>query len=191
MVTSIIVGGDGFCGWPTALHLSNSGHEVVIVDNLSRRKIDIELGVNSLTPIAPIEKRLETWASLSNNKIDWFPINVASDYSALAELIKRYKPQNVIHFAEQRAAPYSMKNETTKRYTIDNNISATNNILVALSEFFSQNTPCSSWYDGVYGYSTAGLKIPEGYLDVEIKPMTAAVQSNLFYTRLTLAAFTI
>ena len=88
MVTSIIVGGDGFCGWPTALHLSKSGHEVVIVDNLSRRKIDIELGVNSLTPIAPIEKRLETWASLSNNKIDWFPINVASDYSALAELIK-------------------------------------------------------------------------------------------------------
>ena len=72
----IVLGGDGFCGWPTALHLSNIGHEVLIIDNLSRRKIDIDLGVDSLTPIAPMYKRLETWKETTGKKRSRLPWSI-------------------------------------------------------------------------------------------------------------------
>ncbi|MEM7602245.1 MAG: NAD-dependent epimerase/dehydratase family protein [Verrucomicrobiota bacterium] len=164
----IVLGGDGFCGWPTSLHLSNLGHEVCIVDNLSRRNIDHELEVESLTPIAPLGKRLATWEEVSGKKIQFIRMDVASQYTELAMLLKEVKPDAVIHFAEQRAAPYSMKSPWHKGYTVNNNVNATHNLL---------NACVSSGHDihivhlgtmGVYGYGTAGMKIPEGYLPVEV-----------------------
>ena len=104
----IIFGGDGFCGWPTALHLSELGHSIVIVDNLSRRKIDIELQVESLTPIAPIDRRIETWKEVSGKDIKFLHFDIAQDYEILLRTIREEKPDAVVHFAEQRAAPYSM-----------------------------------------------------------------------------------
>ena len=101
----IIFGGDGFCGWPTALHLSNQGYEVTIVDNLVRRKIDIELECNSLTPISPISKRIQSWKELTGKKIRFDLIDVAKHYHRILTLFKEIKPMAVIHFAEQRAAP--------------------------------------------------------------------------------------
>ena len=83
MKNVVIIGGDGFCGWPTALHLSAQGHRVAIVDNLSRRKIDRELGASSLTPIAHISERIQTWKEVTGNRIDFFQIDVARDYGAL------------------------------------------------------------------------------------------------------------
>ena len=82
------MGGDGFCGWPTSLHLSDHGHEVLIVDNLSRRMIDIRLGVESLTPIRPIEERVEVWNSISNSKIRFTSIDVAEEYDLLRSTLK-------------------------------------------------------------------------------------------------------
>ncbi len=105
----LVIGGDGFCGWPTALHLSNAGHDVVIVDNLSRRKIDIELEVESLTPIKPISTRLAAWEEVSGRRIMFENIDVAKNYARLLNLIKDFEPDAIVHFAEQRAAPYSMK----------------------------------------------------------------------------------
>jgi UDP-sulfoquinovose synthase len=128
----IILGGDGFCGWPTSLHLSNLNFEVIIVDNLSRRNIDNELEVSSLTPIAPIGQRLSTWKGLTGKEIKFCNLDIAEEYDRLLSLISTEKPDAIVHFAEQRAAPYSMKSSRHKRYTVNNNLNATNNLLCAI-----------------------------------------------------------
>src|SRR5262250_888055 len=130
----LILGGDGFCGWPTSLHLAKRGFEVVILDNMSRRNIDSELEVSSLTPIQPMGVRLNAWAGLGENNIRFERIDVARDYDRLLATIKDVKPDAVVHFAEQRAAPYSMKSSWHKRYTVNNNLNATNNLLAAVVE---------------------------------------------------------
>lgn len=165
----LVVGGDGFCGWPTSLHLSNKGHEVLILDNLSRRKIDIDLGVSSLTPIASIETRLEAWTEKTGREIGFQLIDVAMEYDKLLETIKQYKPDSIVHFGEQRAAPYSMKNSSCKRYTVSNNVNGTNNILCAVAESGLDIHLVHLGTMGVYGYGTVEMEIPEGYLTVGVK----------------------
>lgn len=162
----IVFGGDGFCGWPTALHLSALGHRVVIVDNLSRRKIDVELGVDSLTPITPLDRRLAIWKRLTGHAIEFVRLDAARDYADVEELIAGHRPHAVVHFAEQRSAPYSMRSATTKRYTLENNLPATQNILCALVETGCDAHMLHLGTMGVYGYG-GGLRIPEGYLMVE------------------------
>lgn len=161
-----VIGGDGFCGWPTALHLSKLGHEIVILDNLSRRTIDSEMGANSLTPIAPMNTRIDAWKEVSGNSIDFENIDVAIEYDRLEELINLHQPDAIIHFGEQRAAPYSMKGAVEKRYTVDNNISATHNVLVALTKLGLDTHLIHLGTMGVYGYDDDGIEIPEGYLKV-------------------------
>ena len=101
----LILGGDGFCGWPTALHLSDAGHEVVIIDNLSRRKIDVELGAQSLTPISSPEVRVDTWNSMTGQNLRYVYMDLAGEYDKFTQLLKDEKPDTLVHFAEQRAAP--------------------------------------------------------------------------------------
>src|SRR6516162_6179641 len=163
----MVLGGDGFCGWPTSLHLSDIGMDVLIVDNLSRRKIDVDLECDSLTPIRPIGERLAAWREVSDKKIAFTHLDVAQDYEGLVELIKAWKPEAIVHFAEQRAAPYSMKNSRTKRYTVDNNLNATHNTLCAIVESKLDIHLAHLGTMGVYGYGSAGMKIPEGYLRVK------------------------
>ena len=164
----IVLGGDGFCGWPTALHLSNKGYDVVIVDNLSRRKIDIELEVQSLTPIVPISERLGAWEELAGKKIKFYDFDVSKQYHRVLDLIKEEQADVVVHFAEQRAAPYSMKSPRHKMYTVDNNLNATHNTLCAMVESGLDIHLVHLGTMGVYGYGTAGMKIPEGYLNVQL-----------------------
>lgn len=165
----LVLGGDGFCGWPTSLHLSQLGYDVSIVDNLSRRNIDNELEAYSLTPIKPMGTRLAKWSELSGKEIKFHCFDVAEHYHRLMSLIKESRPDIIVHFAEQRAAPYSMKSSWHKRYTVSNNVNATNNLLAAVVE--SKTTPHIIHLGtmGVYGYGADGLKIPEGYLQVTIK----------------------
>jgi UDP-sulfoquinovose synthase len=165
----LVLGGDGFCGWPTSLYLSDAGHEVVIVDDLSRRNIENELEVGSLTPIAPMSVRLKAWKEVSGKELTWYRFNVAENYHRLLSLIKDYRPDALVHFAEQRAAPYSMKSSWHKRYTVNNNINATNNVLAAVVESGLDVHVVHLGTMGVYGYGTAGLRIPEGYLKVEVQ----------------------
>ena len=165
----LILGGDGFCGWPTALHLSNNGFEITIVDNLSRRYIDNELEVCSLTPITPIGERIAAWEEVSGEKISFYNFNIAENYHRLLVLLKEYQPHAIVHFAEQRAAPYSMKSSWHKRYTVNNNINATNNLLAALVEARLDSHIVHLGTMGVYGYGTAGMKIPEGYLSINVE----------------------
>ncbi len=168
MKNVIIFGGDGFCGWPTSLFLSKSGYNITIVDNLVRRKTDIELGCESLTPIKPIEKRIQIWEELTGNKINFEYIDVSDHYHRILSLFKKLKPMAVVHFAEQRAAPYSMKSPYHKRYTVNNNLNATNNILCAIEESGLDIHMVHLGTTGYYGYSSIGMKIPEGYLKVNI-----------------------
>mmetsp|Transcript_18142 Transcript_18142/g.30310 ORF Transcript_18142/g.30310 Transcript_18142/m.30310 type:complete len:467 (-) Transcript_18142:457-1857(-) len=161
-----VLGGDGFCGWPTALHLSNLGHEVVVIDNLSRRKIDIELGCSSLTPIASMEERIATWKAISGNEMRFVYLDLAVEYDRFVQMLKDEQPDTMVHFAEQRAAPYSMKNAATKRYTIDNNVGATHNVLCGIVESGLDIHLVHLGTMGVYGYGNSGGEIPEGYIDV-------------------------
>ncbi|NNE37982.1 MAG: NAD-dependent epimerase/dehydratase family protein, partial [Gammaproteobacteria bacterium] len=178
----IVLGGDGFCGWPTSLYLSSRENQVVIVDNLSRRNIDNELEVSSLTPIMPMSTRLKAWREKSGINIEYYNFNVAKDYIALLDLLLKFKPDVVIHFAEQRAAPYSMKSSWHKRYTVDNNINATNNLLAAVVESQLDIHVVHLGTMGVYGYGTAGMKIPEGYLTVSISGKEGQqVESEILY----------
>jgi len=177
----LVLGGDGFCGWPSALHLSARGHDVVIVDNLSRRKIDVELEVDSLTPIAPMSVRLAAWKEVSGNTISFHDLTVGKDYQELVNLLLAERPDAVVHFAEQRAAPYSMKSARHKRYTVDNNLNATNDVLAAIVETGLDIHLVHLGTMGVYGYGTAGMKIPEGYLKVKVDTPQGLVDTEILY----------
>jgi UDP-sulfoquinovose synthase len=164
----LILGGDGFCGWPTALHLSACGHDVAIVDNFARRAADLELEAESLTPIRPLSTRIDVWQEITGRRLGFHELNVAEDYDELVEVLEDYEPDAVIHFAEQRAAPYSMKSAKHKRYTVDNNVNATHNLLAALVETELDAHVVHLGTMGVYGYGAAGVRIPEGYLTVRM-----------------------
>ena len=177
-----IMGGDGFVGWPTSLHLSNAGHEVHIIDNLSRRWIDTELGVQSLTPMDSIQERTRIWHAETGRKIHFHLIDLAKDYQLLKNWLAEERPDAIIHFAEQRAAPYSMKSDRHKNYTVNNNVSATHNLLNAMVEIDLDAHLVHLGTMGVYGYSTVGAAIPEGYLPVGIETMDGeTVKQDILY----------
>jgi UDP-sulfoquinovose synthase len=150
------------------LHLSDLGHEVAIVDDLSRRKIDVELEADSLTPIRPLGERLRAWQEVSGREVSHYSFNVAVNYQRLLDLLNDWQPHAVVHFAEQRAAPYSMKSSYHKRYTLENNLSATNNLLAAVVDSGQDIHVVHLGTMGVYGYGSAGMQIPEGYLTVQV-----------------------
>ena len=165
----IVLGGDGFCGWPCAVNLAEQNHDVIIVDNLSRRKIDIDLEVESLTPITSINERLTAWEEIGGRPMRFINIDISKQYQKLLNLLNDEKPDSIIHFAEQRAAPYSMKSSFTKRYTVDNNVNGTHNLLAAIVESNLDIHIVHLGTMGVYGYgSHRGATIPEGYLKVEV-----------------------
>jgi len=165
----LILGGDGFTGWPTALHLSAAGHDVSIVDNLSRRNIDNELGTNSLTPIASIQTRLAAWHEVSGKSISYLNVDLDRTWNSVVTSWL-FSADAVVHFAEQRAAPYSMKSGWHKSYTVENNISTTHNLLLACTDAPNPPHIIHLGTMGVYGYGATGGKIPEGYLRIWTGP---------------------
>src|SRR5579859_5583920 len=178
----LVLGGDGFCGWPTSLYLSDRGHEVTILDNLSRRNIDNELEVESLTPIRPIGERLRAWQEVSGREIGFINVNLATEYDGLVRILQELRPEAIVHFAEQRAAPYSMRSVTSKRYTVDNNVRATHNLLVALVSTGSQAALAHLGTMGVYGYGwTGSAPIPEGYLTVKIETPDGEIAREILH----------
>jgi UDP-sulfoquinovose synthase len=178
----LVLGGDGFCGWPTSLYLSDRGHDITIVDNLSRRKIDVELEVDSLTPIRPISERLSVWKEVSGRDIDFVNLDLATEYDRLVDLLSDTQPDAIVHFAEQRAAPYSMRTEKTKRYTVDNNVRATHNLLTALVTTGSDASLVHLGTMGVYGYGWSGsAPIPEGYLTVKVPTPDGEVEREILH----------
>jgi UDP-sulfoquinovose synthase len=177
----LVLGGDGFCGWPTALYLSARDHDVVIVDNLSRRNIDNELEASSLTPIRPIGERIRAWKEVTGKVTSFYNFDVAENYHRLFTLIAEWQPDAIVHFAEQRAAPYSMKSSYHKRYTVNNNLNATNNLLAAIVESGVDSHVVHLGTMGVYGYTAAGMKIPEGYLPIKMEQDDKVIHREILY----------
>jgi UDP-sulfoquinovose synthase len=177
----LVLGGDGFCGWPTCLKLSKSGYDVIIADNLSRRKIDIDLECQSLTPIKSISQRISKWHETTGRKIKFIHIDLSKQYNKLLSLLKDIKPGAIVHFAEQRAAPFSMKSPYHKRYTVDNNINATHNVLCAIVDSGIDIHLVHLGTMGVYGYGTAGMEIPEGYLCVKVESQAGLKDIEILY----------
>lgn len=174
-----VLGGDGFCGWPTSLKLAKEGHEVYIIDNMSRRRIDEELNSNSLTEISPIGTRLDVARELGWD-IRYWNIDI-TNYGYLAKAVNELKPEVIVHFAEQRAAPYSMLGQHERRYTVDNNVTGTHNVLNAIVDHSPNTHLVHLGTMGVYGYSKEFGAIPEGYLDINI-PATGEDTSILYPT---------
>jgi UDP-sulfoquinovose synthase len=160
----LVLGGDGYCGWPTSLHLSEAGHEVVIVDNFVRRTIDHELGAQSLTPIADPKERVRAWQEVSGQTIA-LEYGDLLDWEFVAEIVGRHQPDAIVHFAEQRAAPYSMIDRRHAVYTQHNNVIGTLNVLFAINEFSPE---CHLIKLGTMGeYGTPNIDIEEGYITIE------------------------
>ena len=178
----LVLGGDGFCGWPTTLYLSDRGHDITIIDNLSRRKIDVELEVESLTPIRPIGERIQVWRGVSGREIGFINLDLATEYDRLVAVLEDIRPDAIVHFAEQRAAPYSMRSTRTKRYTVDNNVRATHNLLTALVAAGVDASLVHLGTMGVYGYGWSGsAPIPEGYLTVKVPTPDGELEREILH----------
>jgi len=165
----LIIGGDGFCGYPLSLRLSTRGHNVLIIDNLSRRRIDDELDCNSLTPIVTIEERLQVWKEKTGKTISFKHLDVAQEYEQLCAVLREFKPSAIVHLGEQRSAPYSMKTPKTRQYTVDNNLNGTHNVLCAISVTNPDIHLVHLGTMGVYGYGAVpDTVVPEGYVKVSM-----------------------
>jgi UDP-sulfoquinovose synthase len=178
----LVLGGDGFCGWPTSLYLSDRGHDITVLDNLSRRKIDVDLEVESLTPIRPLGERIRAWGEVTGREIGFVNLDLAEEYDRLAAVLAELRPDAIVHFAEQRAAPYSMRTAKTKRYTVDNNVRATHNLLTALVDTGIDAALAHLGTMGVYGYGWSGsAPIPEGYLTVKVPTPDGEIEREILH----------
>ena len=168
----LVLGGDGYLGWPTALHLSRAGHQVAIADNLVRRRYDQELGVSSLVPIRSIDQRVALWSELSGRRLQTF-IGDLTDAGFTHRMIEEFRPDAVVHFAEQRSAPYSMIDQQHAVYTQTNNVVGTLNVLYAIADIDPEIHLVKLGTMGEYG--TPNIDIEEGWLTVTHKGRTDTV----------------
>ncbi len=160
----LVIGGDGYCGWATALYLSNRGYEVGILDSLVRRHWDLELGVETLTPVASIQQRLQRWHDLTGKSIDLF-IGDITNYEFLSKALHSFEPEAIVHFGEQRSAPFSMIDREHAVLTQVNNVVGTLNLLYIMRESFPD---CHLVKLGTMGeYGTPNIDIEEGYITIE------------------------
>lgn len=160
----LVIGGDGYCGWATALYLSDRGHEVGILDSLVRRHWDQQLQIDTLTPIAPIKKRIQRWQAETGRHIDLF-VGDITDYAFLQAALSQFEPEAIVHFGEQRSAPFSMIDREHAVLTQVNNVVGTLNLLYIIREQFPD---CHLVKLGTMGeYGTPNIDIEEGYIEIE------------------------
>ena len=159
----LVLGGDGYLGWPTALHLSDCGHDVAVADNYARRGYDHEMGVQSLVPIEPMQVRVDAWREVSGKTIKSYCGDLV-DGEFTVEMIRDFRPDTIVHFAEQRAAPYSMIDRKHAVYTQHNNVVGNLNVLFAIQEVDPEIHLVKLGTMGEYG--TPNIDIEEGWLEV-------------------------
>ena len=162
----LILGGDGYLGWPTAMHLTAYGHEVVVVDNYLRRRLCREENIDLLFDVPDLPERTAIWQSLSGHKIQVY-IGDLVGWDFIAEVFEKFNPEAVVHYAEQPAAPYSMLNRKAATLTLNNNLSVTANVIFAVREFCPDAHIVKLGTMGEYG--TPNIDIEEGWLEVEHK----------------------
>ena len=162
----LVLGGDGYLGWPTALHLSALGHEVAVNDNFARRGYDVEMGVESLIPIATLDERLAAWGEVGGAQIKSY-VGDLCDPAFVHQMVRDFHPETIVHFAEQRAAPYSMIDQAHAVYTQTNNVVGNLNVMYAIAEFDRDIHLVKLGTMGEYGQPN--IDIEEGWLEVEHK----------------------
>jgi UDP-sulfoquinovose synthase len=162
----LVLGGDGYLGWPTSLHLSARGHDVGIVDNFARRGYDYEMGVDSLVPIRQLQRRVATWKEISGHSVEPF-VGDMTDDRFVSETMREFAPDAVVHFAEQRAAPYSMIDRKHAVYTQVNNVVGTLNLLYAVKDIDPNVHIVKLGTMGEYG--APNIDIEEGYIEIHHK----------------------
>jgi UDP-sulfoquinovose synthase len=165
----LVLGGDGYLGWPTALHLSRRGHDVGVVDNFARRQYDHEMGVDSLVPISQLHHRVRTWEEVSGLTLETF-IGDLTDPVFVDTTLARFEPEAIVHFAEQRSAPYSMIDRQHAVYTQVNNVVGTLNLLYAIAERDPSIHLVKLGTMGEYG--TPNIDIEEGFIEITHKGRT-------------------
>ena len=159
----LVLGGDGYLGWPTALHLSRAGYEVGVADNFARRGYDLEMGVDSLVPIASLHRRVDRWEEVSGNRLDVF-IGDLTEEEFVYDMVGGFRPDAIVHFAEQRSAPYSMVDRKHAVYTQVNNVVGTLNLLYAIADVDPSIHLVKLGTMGEYG--TPNIDIEEGYIEI-------------------------
>ena len=162
----LILGGDGYLGWPTAMHLAAQGHEVVAVDSYLRRQLCREVKVRPLNEVPELDKRCAIWQSLTGAKIE-YRIGDLTEWEVIAGVFRDFGPQAVVHYAEQPAAPYSMLNRQAATLTLRNNLLVTANVIFAVKEFSPDAHVVKLGTMGEYG--TPNIDIEEGWLEVAHK----------------------
>ena len=162
----MVCGGDGFCGWPTVLHLSARGHDVSIVDSLVRRRWDVELGTQSLLPIAGLSERLQAWEARTGCRVRSY-VGDLNDADFLYRALREERPEGIVHFAEQRSAPYSMIDRQHAVFTQVNNVAGTLNLLYGIKEIVPEAHLVKLGTMGEYG--TPNIDIEEGYIEIHHK----------------------
>jgi UDP-sulfoquinovose synthase len=165
----LIIGGDGYCGWATALHLSHNGHDVTIMDSLVRRAWDAELGIDSLVPLALPQRRLHEWHAVSGKRIAFLNRDV-TDYPALCKTLDEVAPEAIVHFGQQRSAPFSMIDHDHALRTHLNNTVGNLNLLWAMRECAADAHLVKLGTMGEYG--TPNIDIEEGFITIEHKGRT-------------------
>jgi UDP-sulfoquinovose synthase len=159
----LVLGGDGYLGWPTALHLSRKGNDVAVADNFARRGYDLEMGVDSLVPTASLHRRVECWEELSGHRIEMF-VGDLTEEAFVYDMLGRFRPDAIVHFAEQRSAPYSMVDRKHAVYTQVNNVVGTLNLLYAIADTDPSIHLVKLGTMGEYG--TPNIDIEEGYIEI-------------------------
>jgi len=162
----LILGGDGYLGWPTAMRFSARGHDVSVVDNFARRRWHTENGTDSLTPIASLDERLDAWHERSENRIRSF-VGAMEDAAFVDSVISETNPEAIVHYAEQASAPYSMKSRETAVETQYSNVIGTLNLLFAIRDQVPDAHLVKLGTMGEYG--TPNIDIEEGYIEIEHK----------------------
>jgi UDP-sulfoquinovose synthase len=163
-VRVLILGGDGYLGWPQAMHFSERGYDVAVLDNFAKREWERELGVQPLMPIGTLEERLATWRELTGRPIRIY-LGDLMDYPFVAWVLRDFNPEAIVHYGEQPSAPYSMIDARRAAYTQSNNVVGTLNLLFAMRDVTPDAHLVKLGTMGEYG--TPNIDIEEGYLTVE------------------------
>lgn len=162
----LILGGDGYLGWPTAMYLSERGHDVAVLDNFAKRRWEMELNVEPLRPIHTLHDRVRAWQEISGRPLGLF-VGDLRNYGVVKDAVQSFQPEAIVHYGEQPSAPYSMIDHDRAVFTQTNNLAGTLNVLWALRDFAPD---CHLVKLGTMGeYGTPNIDIEEGFLEIEYK----------------------